>query len=97
MDDHARVEQVAVADVSTMELPDGPLYVHLDLDVVDPTILPGLLFPAPGGPDLPAVFDAVRHVWSTGRVVAVGLACTWRPGHGNADRLRPYVEAALAT
>jgi arginase len=92
----AAIRHVSVPDVSTMELPDGPLYLHLDLDVVSPVVLPGLLFPAEGGPDLDAVFGAVRHVWQTGRVAAVGLACTWHPGHGNADRVRPYLEAALA-
>jgi arginase len=90
------VRQIPVPDVSTMELPDGPLYLHLDLDVVNPAQLPGLLFPAEGGPDLPSVFEAVRHVWSTGRVVGVGVACTWRPGHGAADLVRPYLQAALA-
>jgi arginase len=92
----AAIRRVPVPDVSTMELPDGPLYLHLDLDVVNPAELPELLFPADGGPDLDAVFGAVRHLWQTGRVVAVGVACTWRPGHGNADRVRPHLEAALA-
>jgi arginase len=31
-------------------LPDGPLYVHLDVDVIDPGAVPGLRYPAPGGP-----------------------------------------------
>jgi arginase len=92
----AAIRRVPVPDVSTMELSDGPLYLHLDLDVVNPAELPGLLFPAEGGPDLDAVFGAVRHLRQTGRVVAIGVACTWRPGHRNADRVRPLLEAALA-
>lgn len=94
--DSSAIRRVAVPDVSTMELPDGPLYLHLDLDVVDPDQLPGLLFPAAGGPDLPTVFDAVRHVWATGRVVALGLACTWRPSHGTAALVHPHLTSALA-
>src|SRR5262245_49391597 len=81
----AAIRHVPVADVPSMDLPAGPIYLHLDLDVVDPNDLPGLLFPAPGGPDIDAVFSAARAVMATGRVVAVGLACTWRPGHGSAD------------
>jgi arginase len=92
----AEIRHVPVSQVSTMELPGGPLYLHLDLDVVDPAELPGLLFPADGGPDLDTVFGAVRQLWQTGRVVAVGVACTWLPGNGNADRVRSRLQAALA-
>ena len=74
--------------VDAVEIPDGPLYLHVDLDVVDPGVVPGLRFPAPGGPDLPAVARAVERVLATGRVVAVGLGCTWYPGHGAADVVR---------
>jgi arginase len=63
-------------------LPSAPIYLHLDVDVVDPQDLPGLLFPAPDGPRLAAVAAAVRTVMSTGDVAAVGLACTYRPGSG---------------
>jgi len=35
-------------------------------------------------------------VLGTGRVAAVGIACTWYPGHAAADRIRPYLTAALA-
>ncbi|WP_219414550.1 arginase family protein [Pseudonocardia nigra] len=75
------VDEVAAA------LPDGPLYLHVDVDVVDPQDLPGLLFPAPGGPPLAGVAAAVRSVLATGSVVAVGLACTWQPGSGAAGIL----------
>jgi arginase len=81
--------------VAAIEPPDGPIYLHLDLDVVDPAELPGLLFPAPGGPGLEAVAAAIRAVMATGRVVAVAVGCTWRSGHGAADVLRPHLEAAL--
>jgi arginase len=77
-------------------LPDGPLYLHVDLDVVDPDDLPGLLFPAPGGPSLPAVAEALERVLATGRVAAVGVACTWQSGHGAGARVGPYLSAALA-
>jgi arginase len=77
-------------------LPDGPIYLHLDVDVVDPDELPGLRFPAPNGPSVAAVADALGAVLATGRVAAFGLACTWHPGHGAADRLRPGLTAALA-
>jgi len=72
--------------VDRVPVPDRPVYLHLDLDVVDPQDVPGLLFPAPGGPRLPAFTAAVRDVLAGGSVAAVGFACTWRPGSG-ADRI----------
>ncbi|MFY1651722.1 arginase family protein [Solwaraspora sp. WMMB762] len=77
------------------QLPDRPIYLHLDADVVDPVELPGLRFPAPGGPQLAEVADAVTAVLDTGRVAAVGVACTWDPGHGAAARLGPLVKEIL--
>ncbi len=92
----AEIRHVTVADVSTMELPAGPLYLHVDMDVVSCDVLPGLLFPATGGPDLPEVFQAVRSVLATDRVASLHLACTWRAGHHAAAIVRPHLEAALA-
>jgi arginase len=68
--------------IQDLELPDGPLVVHVDLDVVDGAELPGLLFPVPGGPSMRDVLAKVEEIIGTGRVVAVDLACTWRPGNG---------------
>jgi hypothetical protein len=39
---------------------------------------------------------ALRAALGTGRVAAVGIACTWYPGHQAAARIRPYLEAAFA-
>jgi arginase len=86
-----------VADLRPAELPGGPLYVHLDLDVIDAPEVPGLRFPAPGGPGPAQVADALRLLLGTGRVAAVGVACSWHPGHGAAARVGPYLQAALGS
>ena len=78
------------------ELPDGPLYVHVDLDVVDGAQLPALRYPTPGGPDAGQVADALSLLLSTGRVAAVSIACTWFPGRDAARLISPYLEIALA-
>jgi arginase len=78
-------------------LPGGPLYVHLDLDVIDPSEVPGLRYPAPGGPGAADIAGALRTLLATGRVAAVGIACTWHAGHGAAARIGPFLEGALAT
>jgi arginase len=92
----ARIRRTDVAGLRAADLPDGPLYVHVDLDVVDPAGLPGLRYPAPGGPGPAQVADALRLLLGTGRVAAVGLACSWYPGHGAAARIGPDLRAALA-
>jgi arginase len=95
--DYLATSAIRRQPVTAIEPPDGPIYLHLDLDVVDPADLPGLLFPAPGGPDATAVGAAIRAVMDTGRVVAVLVGCTWHSGRGAADAIRPHLEAALAT
>ncbi|HZD74079.1 MAG TPA: arginase family protein [Actinomycetota bacterium] len=92
----ASTRRTDVGELSGEGLPAGPLYLHLDLDVVDPEELPGLRFPAAGGPGWPAVAEAARRVLATGQVVAVGVGCTWHPGHGAATRARPHLERVLA-
>jgi arginase len=73
-----------------------PVYLHVDIDVTNPDDLPGLLFPAAGGPSLAAVTEAVRDIVAAGGVAAVGIACTYRQGSGAAPRLAGLVDALSA-
>ncbi len=91
----AAIRTGEVAGLDPAGLPTGPLYLHLDADVIDPAEIPGLRFPAPGGPGRDGVTAALRVLLGTGRVAAVGLACTWRPGHGAAAAIESVL-AALA-
>jgi arginase len=75
----SRVRRSAVADLTAAALPPGPLIVHVDVDVVDPGELPGLLFAAPGGPSSAEVFAAIHRILATDRVIAVDVACPWHP------------------
>lgn len=90
------IRRCDVEDVSADLLPPGPIYLHVDVDVVDPDALPGLLFPAPGGPSLEAVFAAIGTVLASGRVAALGIGCTWHPGRGAGETVRPHFEAVLS-
>jgi arginase len=88
------IRRIEVDDLVADVLPSGPLYLHLDFDVVTPEELPGLLFPAAGGPGLGAVGSAISRVVATGEVAAIGVGCTWHPGHGNGARVRSQLDAA---
>jgi arginase len=76
-------------------LPDGPLYVHLDVDVIDPGAVPGLRYPAPGGPGCAQVAAALGMLLATGRIAAVGIACTWHPGHAAAAAVDPHLSTVM--
>ena len=84
-----------VAGLSHADLPDMPIYVHVDLDVLDPEEVPGLRYPAAGGPTAAQLAGSLRMLVATGQVAAVGLACTWYPGHGAAGRLERVLAGAL--
>jgi arginase len=93
----SEVRQLVVGDLTPDVLPDGPIHVHVDLDVLDPGSLPGLRFPAPGGPPLEAVAAGVGVVAATGRLAGVSIAATWRPADtdpARADRVLTGVLAA---
>ena len=79
------VRKVAVGDVLETIPPDRPLYVHVDVDVVDPADLPAINYPAPDGPSLDAVAESVASLAATGRVVAFSVS-TWNPSLAGADR-----------
>jgi arginase len=81
-----------VAGLDAGDLPDVPLYVHVDLDVLDPADVPGLRYPAPGGPAATELAGALRMLLATGRVAALAVACTWYPGHDAAIRIEPHLE-----
>jgi arginase len=94
--ERAQIRRAEVGGLDRAALPDGPLYLHIDLDVIDSAQLPGLRYPAPGGPGPAAVADALHWLLGTGLVVAVGLACTWHPGNHAAAHIAPDLIAAFA-
>ncbi len=68
----------SVVDVMHHLPESGPLYVHVDVDVVDPVDMPAMNYPAPNGPSLNQVADALAQLQATGRVAALSFSC-WNP------------------
>jgi arginase len=75
---HVTVDQIAT------DPPPGDIYLHIDVDVVDPTDMPGVNYPAPGGPNAETVARAVEALHETGRVVALSFS-SWNPALEGAD------------
>jgi arginase len=94
--ERSRIRRADVGGLEPAALPDLPLYVHVDVDVLDSTAVPGLRYPAPGGPMPAHLAAALRLLIATGQVVGVGLACTWHPGHDAASHIGSLVETGLA-
>jgi arginase len=85
----------ALGDLDDAALPDGPIILHVDVDVIDAGELPNLRFPASGGPSTGAVLRAVHRVLASGRVVAVDIACPWYPARDRDVAVRTALLAAL--
>jgi arginase len=58
-----------------------PVYLHVDVDIVDSSQLPGLRFPAGPGPPLARVADCLAAIRGAAEVTAACIACTWVPEH----------------
>jgi arginase len=61
-------------------LRDQPVYLHVDVDILDSTQVPGLRFPAGPGPALGDIESCLAAITASVNVVAASLACAWLPG-----------------
>jgi arginase len=88
-----RVPADPAALTAALEGLDGrPVYLHLDVDVIDGTSLPDLRFPSGPGPSLAQAADCLAAVCAAADVAAASLACAWLP-HRVGD---PAPRAAIA-
>jgi arginase len=82
-------EKQALAGSAVHHLPDTrallqdpliaqPLYVHLDVDIVNPDDAPAMSYRAEGGPSAAELRDVLRALAGMGRIAAVSMA-TWNP------------------
>jgi arginase len=71
-------------DLVDFPFPQGPLWVHFDTDIVDPSQSPAQNYPAAGGPDQELMARIFRTLRDTGRVKVVSLS-SWNPELPGAD------------
>jgi arginase len=55
--------------------PGVPIVLHVDGDILDPSIAPGVDVPADGGWDVPKLRREMASIAATGRVAALSLCC----------------------
>jgi arginase len=63
----------SVMDVTRMDWGGAPLYVHLDMDVLDPFAMPGLDYPEQGGASLDDLIRTVQHARAHGKIVGASF------------------------
>jgi arginase len=56
--------------------PDRPIYVHLDVDILDPADAPAMTYPVPGGPSLQSLISLGEALRASRRLAAVSVT-TW--------------------
>ncbi len=81
---------VQVADLLDFPLPEGPLYVHFDADVLDPVDAPAMNYLAHGGPSVEMVRRVFQRLAESRQVVAVSLS-SWNPVMDENGRSRELV------
>ena len=68
-----------------------PVYLHLDVDVIDSAQLPGLRFPSGAGPSVTQIEECLAAVCATGDVRAACIACAWLPDHVSDEAARQTI------
>jgi arginase len=76
-------EDVEAAGVRRGVPDEGPVYVHLDVDGLDPSVMP-VQFPVPGGLQLDEVRDVLATLVAAGRLVGIEITALEDPGHAEA-------------
>lgn len=78
------VHQVADDGLLDVLPRDRPLYVHIDVDVVDPVDMPAVNYPAPAGPSADAIAAVVSNLERYFEVAAFSFSC-WNPAMEGAE------------
>lgn len=67
-----------VIELLDYDLPQGPIWVHFDTDVVDAAEAPAMNYPVSGGPSEAQLQRVFKHLAETGRLAAVSIS-SWNP------------------
>jgi arginase len=95
--ERAELDFAGIGVLGASELPDRlrgePVYVHLDLDVLDPDVVPSQ-FPAPRGMSASGLRTLLAELAGTAQIVGVEITALEAPEH--ADLVASIVEPLLA-
>jgi arginase len=66
----------------------APVYLHLDIDIIDGAQLPGARFPSGPGPSLARIEECLATACATAYIAAASIACAWLPEHAGDETSR---------
>ncbi len=90
------VRLTSVDDLIRHPLPELPIFLHLDVDIIDPSEAPAMNYLAPGGPSVDKLQEAFRYLARTGNVEAVSMS-SWNPELDSDGRTREVCMSLLDT
>jgi arginase len=67
-----------ITDFLDQPPPNGPLYIHFDVDVVNPDEIPAVSYPAHGGPNVDEIKRVFKHLAGKGSIVGMSMS-SWNP------------------
>ncbi len=73
----SQVHHHKTLDALLENLPDGPLYIHFDSDIIDSNNAPAFLYPVKGGPSAAGMRSVLAKLQATARVVVVSMTVGW--------------------
>lgn len=82
-------------DLDMNMLPQGPLHVHFDSDIINPVEAPAFLYAAAGGPSAEDMQQVLKRLMATGRVVATSTTAAWDAGKDSDGRTLRAVSHAM--
>jgi agmatinase len=68
--------QLATLVSDVIDVFAGPVYLSIDMDVLDPAYCPGVAYPEPGGWQPSTLFNAIEKLVATGKVKCVDIVET---------------------
>ncbi len=80
----ALVDLPDVNALNSIDLPEKPLYVHFDTDIVNGDEMPGMNYPAEGGPSLAESSATMQRIARDGQIAGV-LFSLWNQEKDGAD------------
>ena len=82
------------ADLLTKTLPDKPVYIHFDCDVMRLSDTPAVSYPAEGGPPMEQLRAILKHLRDSDQLIALS-ATLWNPNMRGAAQSKKNVMSLL--
>jgi len=68
------IKHTVVEGLKNFHQKDLPVWLHFDVDVLDPELMP-VMFPEPEGLTFEEAQEVLGFVWASGRVIGMSIAC----------------------